>query len=208
MEGFFMITRRTFLAGAGGLITAGLLRNVIGHIRTEGKPMLLAPAKAEETLYAYPYDTSADSYLFTLGPQVDEPPPMTWEAYFRRRGYQLDASQSALKAACAEWGIEPEELQDDADQAAVETEWEFTYCPGAKAFSLLESLDLGPELKGSRGRFGALTFNDCGFPGGNWRWVEGEGLLTVSLLQARPQGARAAHRREDGRCEVSGARGR
>jgi hypothetical protein len=49
-----MITRRTFLAGDGGLITAGLLRKVIGHIRAEGQPMLLAPANAEETLYAYP----------------------------------------------------------------------------------------------------------------------------------------------------------
>jgi hypothetical protein len=52
---------------------------------------------------------------------------MTWEAYFRRRGYRPDASQSALQVACAEWGVTPEELQDDADEAAVEAEWEFKY---------------------------------------------------------------------------------
>src|SRR5690349_4554745 len=100
MEGFFMITRRTFLAGVGGIITLPLLRKFGDHIRTEGTPLLLAPRKAEETLYAYPHDPSENTYLFTLGPQVDEPPPMTWEAYFGRLGHQLDGDPSILESVC------------------------------------------------------------------------------------------------------------
>jgi len=66
----------------------------------------------------------------------------------RRRGHQLDGDPSILESICDEWGITPEDLQDPADPMAVETEWEFTYSPGARAFCLLQSLDLGPKLKG------------------------------------------------------------
>jgi len=180
-----MIGRRTFLAGLGGLITLPLLRRIGDHIRAEGAPLLLSPSRAIETLYAYPHDPSEDTYLFTLGPQVDEPPPMTWAAYLARAGHRLDGDAASLEAICAEWGIGPRQLQEPADELAVETEWESTYSPGAQAFRLLASLDLGPRLKGRSGEYGEVRFHDGALPGSDWRWTEGSGLLTVSLLQAR-----------------------
>ncbi|MEK0084172.1 hypothetical protein [Benzoatithermus flavus] len=48
------LKRRGFLTGMGGLITSAFVGRAKAHIRARRGPLLVAPAKAEETLFAYP----------------------------------------------------------------------------------------------------------------------------------------------------------
>ena len=57
-------------------------------------------------------------------------------------------------------------------------------CPCAKAYSLLDDLDLGPNLN-SRREGPHLGFEEGAYPGDNSRWVQASGRLALSLLQAR-----------------------
>jgi hypothetical protein len=56
--------------------------------------------------------------------------------------------------------------------------------PCAKAYRLLEDVDLGPDL-GSPREGPHLAFEEGAYPGDNSRWVQASGKLALSLLQAR-----------------------
>ena len=56
--------------------------------------------------------------------------------------------------------------------------------PCAKAYRLLDDLDLGPSLQSAR-EGAHLVFQEGGHPGDDSRWVEASGKLALSLLQAR-----------------------
>ena len=56
--------------------------------------------------------------------------------------------------------------------------------PCAKAYRLLDGLDLGPDLDSPR-EGPHLAFEEGAYPGDNSRWVQASGKLALSLLQAR-----------------------
>ena len=58
-----------------------------------------------------------------------------------------------------------------------------TVGPCAKAYRLLDDLDLGPSLQSAR-EGAHLVFREGGHPGDDSRWVEASGKLALSLLQA------------------------
>ena len=54
----------------------------------------------------------------------------------------------------------------------------------AKAYRLLDDIDLGPDLDSAR-EGPHLAFEEGAYPGDNSRWVQANGKLALSLLQAR-----------------------
>ncbi|MEP7172063.1 MAG: hypothetical protein ABI705_01110 [Aestuariivirga sp.] len=55
----------------------------------------------------------------------------------------------------------------------------------AKAFNLLQNLNLGPKLGAPGRKAGSLAFEEFHRPGSSEKWVKANDALTVSLLQAR-----------------------
>lgn len=56
--------------------------------------------------------------------------------------------------------------------------------PCAKAYRLLDGLELGPDLQSAR-QGPHLAFEEGAHPGDDSRWVQANGKLALSLLQAR-----------------------
>lgn len=177
--------RRTFLVGVGGLITVPLFEQFIRFVREEGRPMLLTPSTASETLHVYPpIYPDEGGYAVTLGPIELDPPPTTWEEFLSRKGYDLDDPEVREEIEL-DWSVTPDRFKEECPAHYVYREWAVSQSPSARAFELLESLDLGPELKGQKNAKGRLDFFEGTAPGDCQRWVECKDLVTVSLLQAR-----------------------
>ena len=90
-----MTTRRSFLLGAGGLLTTAFVTRVQRHVRETARPLLLDPGSTDETLYLYDQQSWSDrnKWRLSLGPYVGdtEPPPPTWHEHLIARGYSLQA---------------------------------------------------------------------------------------------------------------------
>ena len=61
--------------------------------------------------------------------------------------------------------------------------WELVDGPCAKAYRLLRSIDVGPEIGSARRP--RLEFHEGAHPGDNSLWVNAMDQLSLSLLQAR-----------------------
>ena len=61
--------------------------------------------------------------------------------------------------------------------------WELMDGPCAKAYRLLRSIDVGPEIGSARRP--RLEFHEGAHPGDNSLWVNAMDQLSLSLLQAR-----------------------
>lgn len=70
-----MLTRRGFLVGAGGLLTAAFAKDAQSFIRRTGRPLLASPAEVAEIMYWY--EGGEQGYLLTIGPWDFCPPPPT-----------------------------------------------------------------------------------------------------------------------------------
>jgi hypothetical protein len=62
--------------------------------------------------------------------------------------------------------------------------WSYIDSPNAKAYRLLEDLDLGPDLVG-KDAVGEIRFIDGACPGSDYLGVEAPCMVDVSLLQKR-----------------------
>ena len=82
------------------------------------------------------------------------------------------------------WGLEESQLDDAAPWDTVFRSWGRVDSPNARAYHLLESLDLGPELTGSKA-VGGLIFTDGPCPGNDYLGVSVEDNISISLLQQR-----------------------
>ena len=181
-----MASRRAFLLGLGGLVTASFVTRATRHIREASTPLLLNPGRAEETLYVYDQSGWDDDYKWrvTLGPEVYPPPPApTWRDYLQLRGYRLDTE--------ADWdrvGLERSEIDLDShlDGYGWQSEWDHLHSPQAKAAILLKELKLDCALDEEGRKAGRIAFTEWGgHPGSCEQWVDLRDDLTVSLLQAR-----------------------
>ncbi len=177
-----MLTRRTFLAGAAGSITAALVQKYEWFISEKGEPLIEAPAFPSTDLYVSAPD---GEWVITLGPPDEDPGTGTWTEFLTAQYDIGPLDQESLIEAGESWGIEPELLD-------TECEWETWYCywgrnlsPRAHAYRLLQSLDLGPKLSGARGEVGELNFLDAPFICSDYLGVHAADDLSVSLLQHR-----------------------
>jgi hypothetical protein len=180
-----MLNRRGFLIGAGGLLTAAFVRKATAFSRKVGEPLVLPVArKPEETLYVWVDYDGYGKWRVSLGPnQLEAPPPPTRREHLRSLGHRLE-SEADIERICIQEGLEPRDLDAPVDGFWWQDEWDNFTGPAAKAFHLLEKLDLGgPDSKLRQA--GHIIFQVGGAPRFLYHWAELKDDLTVSLLQAR-----------------------
>ena len=111
----------------------------------------------------------------------------TWREYYTRfEGVELD-SQAQIDDLCESRSISDDQLDEPIPDQSWQDAWDFWWSPHARAYRLLQSLDLGPLRKraGLRVWKGQLIFDEFLRPGDNSRVVNAEDAVTLSLLQAR-----------------------
>jgi hypothetical protein len=176
-------SRRGFLIGAGGLLTAAFVTDARSFIRRNSRPLLASPAQVAETLHSYHNDND-DTYHLSLGPWTGKPPAApTWREFFASEGiaHQTEADAERI------WSqhlIGPE----DYDQTMSRRYWSDLFdtknSPSARAYYLLSKIDVGPDPKSGRGPLLEFHEGDA-HPGDNSVWVNAKDQLSLSLLQAR-----------------------
>ncbi len=173
------ISRRQFILGtAAGLILPSYFDRAFSYFENTGEALLEVPRNTQIELIAS-FDLG-DEYELNLGDPYQEPPEMTVREY-----------------ACRYYAGEEDYLnwieEDDVDLDAKMDFWDIidTWArhdsPNARAYRLLENLDLGPELCGENA-VGEINFIDGPCPGNDYLGVHAPTQLDLSLLQARLNG--------------------
>jgi hypothetical protein len=154
-----MLDRRSFLIGAGGLLTASFVRKATVFSRKASRPLILPTAKKpEETLYVYhqhwkdyednDYEANeceANDYgnakwRVSLGPNHPFAPPVpTWREHLRSLGHSLD-TKDAIERVCFQEGLAPEELDKRLNGFGWQDAWDNFAGPQAKAYGRKEKL--------------------------------------------------------------------
>lgn len=179
------ITRRQFLLGsAAGLILPSFYERAFSYFENHGEPLLIAPKHPGEILYACP-DFAEVGFRLNLGEPGTEPPEMTI------REFCLAFGEGDPKYWWRDqWLCDDDADVDDIDMDAqmdpwyVQDWWDLKYSPYAAAYHYLESLDLGPQLKGHKAA-GGLDFYCGGSPGNSFLAVDAMDEVSLSLLQQR-----------------------
>jgi hypothetical protein len=177
-----MLSRRGFLIGVGGLLTAAFVKDAKAFVSRTRRPLLEAPPEVAQTLHWY---NNGNGLLLTLGAyQLDAPEPPTWREFFVNEGIP-HATEDEAYAIWADHMIWPEDYDEPVSDRYWYDWFDLEGSPHAKAYRLLDGLDLGPDLA-SRREGPQLVFQEgANHPGDNNRWVEASSKLALSLLQAR-----------------------
>ena len=133
------VSRRFFMIGAGALITSAFVSRAVAHAERTSQPLLITPDRLEGDLFVY-----GDGRI-SLGPfrlDDDEPVP-TWREYLTRRiGQPIRTMADIVDTDYSD--LSGEELDSLMDGYSWEESWEYERSPTAKAYRLLDKLDLGP----------------------------------------------------------------
>tara|TARA_B110000503_G_scaffold35622_1_gene58213 strand:- start:12544 stop:13107 length:564 start_codon:yes stop_codon:yes gene_type:complete len=172
------ISRRQFLlstAGAvGGFILPSFYHRALEFLDQFGEPLLEAPKLIVDELII----CSEREGELNLGDPWEQPPEMSWrELLTRYKPETLDNVED-------DWEITESQLDDQADWDWVIYFWCRSDSPNARAYRLLDSLDLGPVLTGQKA-VGGLVFTDGPCPGNDYLGVAVEDEISASLLQKR-----------------------
>ena len=186
-----MLDRRSFLIGAGALLTASFVTKAKAFSRDTGRPLVLPAARAsEKTLYIYnEQDWNESAYAkwrVTLGEDDPIPPPTpTWREHLLSLGRRLDTDYE-IERVCVEHDLLPEKLDAKVDGYWWQDRWDHFTGPQAKAYHLLKNLELGGSPDSRFRQAGEMIFDRLGGgPGNSYSSVRLKDDLTVSLLQGR-----------------------
>ena len=184
-------TRRQFLlstvGAAGGFILPSFYARALEFVDQFREPLLEPPKRVvdEITICA-----SLGGEL-NIGEPAEQIPDMTWREFLTR--YHQDSLNSLefywgleeSQRDLAPWGLKESQLDDAAPSDTVLGSWGRVDSPNARAYHLLESLDLGPDLTGPKA-VGGLNFLDGPNPGAkDYLAVTVEDDISISLLQQR-----------------------
>src|SRR6201981_1557832 len=150
-EDFFMLSRRGFLIGTGGLLTMAFVSDARAFIRRKEAPLLAVPPRTAHTLYWDWPDSLDEPQLFLDGePEVIAPEPPTWRVFLNSMVDAKDYTASEIKLRLEQIGFEPSQLDEEMDESWWEMHYDRISGPSAKAYRLLERIDLGPDLRRRR----------------------------------------------------------
>jgi len=172
------ITRRQFLlstaGAAAGFILPSFYTRVLAFVDQFGEPLLESPPLVREELIVC---TDRFNEL-NLGDPYYEPPPITW------REYADKYYGGSLEELVENWEIPARAIDKEVPWDVMIDAFIRTDSANAKAYRMLESLDLGPKLTGPDA-VGGLVFTDGACPGNDYLGVAAEDDVTISLLQQR-----------------------
>ena len=172
------ITRRQFLlstaGAAAGFILPSFYTRALEFLDQFGEPLLESPQIVRQKLIVC---SDRDNEL-NLGDPYCEPPPLSWREYAEKY-YGGD-----LQELEENWGLDRAQYDEKAPWDVVADAWIRNDSPNAKAYRLLDSLDLGPDLTGPNA-VGGLIFTDGPCPGNDYLGVSVVDEISISLLQQR-----------------------
>jgi hypothetical protein len=155
------ITRRQFLfsipaVGAGFILPSFFDKDVDVLART-GEPLIIPPENRVTEMLAV--DLGSGGFQLNIGGPWEGPPRMTLREYVEK--YQGDDPDYVVE----NYGDDAEvDLDAEADEWDVFDAWAYKDSPNARAYHLLDGLDLGPGPSASNG-VGELRFIDGACPG-------------------------------------------
>ena len=173
-------TRRQFLlstvGAAGGFILPSFYARALEFVDQFEEPLLEPPKRVVDELIICQEFIEGE---LTLGDPREAPPDMTWREYLTRY------HPGSLDEFECHWELEEAQLDDAAPWDKVIDSWGQFDSPAARAYHLLESLDLGPDLTRPKA-VGGLSFID----GLMHRTIDYLGVrveddISISLLQQR-----------------------
>jgi hypothetical protein len=182
------VSRRSFLVGAGSIITAAFVKEALAFTSDTKTPMFPRQVAwrvdapfCDKTIF---YERVDDHWRLHLGePRFEIPEPQLLIENLRWHGDILDTQQQ-IDAYCKQSGWTEAQLFAPMNDWDWETQWEHNLNPEAQAFRFLSEHNIFP--KGSQGRRqGEVIFEQFSNPSSCYRWVEVHGPLSLSLLQAR-----------------------
>ena len=172
------ISRRQFILGtAAGFILPSYYDKVLAYWENHGEALLDAPRNVEREMIASSELGGGLTYELNLGDPYQEPPEMTVREYANRYFAGEDNYLNLME-------------EDDVDFDRKMSFWEVidiwarVDSPNARAYRLLENLDLGPDLCGENA-VGEINFIDGDRPGSDYLGVHAPGQLDLALLQRR-----------------------
>jgi len=171
------ISRRQFILGTGaGFILPSYYDKVFTFFENHGEPLLEIPKQASRTMYAY---TWGDGFEFLLDGREQESPVITRREYAQR---YFGSEQEYIEA----FEYDPAEIDLDEPEypPCVDMAWSRIDSPAAKAYRLLDGIDLGSGFDGDD-PVGHLEFMDGPNPCSNYLGVQTEDPVSISLLQKR-----------------------
>ena len=172
------ISRRQFIIGtAAGLILPSYFDKVFAYIENTGEALLEAPKKAEIEIIASFEMGACDTYEFNLGDPYQEPPEMTVREYAIR---YFGSEEESLECN----SYEDDDFDRVMDFWEVIESWARRDSPNARAYRLLESLDLGPNFSGAEA-VGEIRSIDGPYPGNDYLGAHAPTQLDIALLQKR-----------------------
>ena len=169
-------SRRQFILGtAAGLILPSYYDKVFTFFENHGEPLLELPASSDIELFAVDWGNCGPQ--LHLGDPHTEPPEMTIREFAER---YCGGTEQYLE----EYGYEESDLDSLMDYYDVLDTWIYNDAPAARAYRLLEDMDLGPDLSGEDS-VGEIRFIDGVSPGNDSFWCEAADEVSLSLLQKR-----------------------
>ena len=181
--------RRQFLIGASTVLTAAFVAKAEWFLEKE-KAVVPLIKETTHTPVIYVVKNDFDYELRLNSPDVDVPEELTYrQALYEYHGiwYPEDKALtlSDYKELYYEHGVSPRDIDKPADWEFYLDSWARKNSSNAKAYHLLEPLDL-LEYDDQKGRFiGGLQFIDGYHPGNDYLGVRSSDGLSASLLQAR-----------------------
>src|SRR5262249_3750262 len=115
LGGFFMLSRRGFLIGTGGLLTMAFVSDARAFIRRNEAPLTAIPPRTAHTLYwDWPDGLDEPQLFLDEEPEILAPEPPTWRVFLKSLDAR-DYKASEVKHRLEEIGFEPSQLDEKMD---------------------------------------------------------------------------------------------